>query len=92
MCEDTITRIGVDALDLRLYTKSGNDYYVDISEYDYKEILKIVTDAMDRGDILTLENNDQVDVIHCRELEYFEIIRGDAVGEEIINKAIGFTV
>lgn len=77
-------------MDLRIYTKSGNDYYIDISNYDYEEMLRIVSDAMDRGDLLTLESGNQVSVIKFKEVEYFEIIRDNEVEKEETSNAIGF--
>lgn len=77
-------------MDLRLHAKSGNDYYVDISNYDYGTICESVSDSMSRGDILKLENENQVNVINCKELEYFEIITNDEIKEESMNNQIGF--
>lgn len=80
-------------MDLRLYTKSGNEYYVDISEYDVEHIRECLTDAVDRGDILTLESKGNTFVIKCRELELFEIILDSEEVKEVKKACkIGFNI
>ena len=80
-------------MDLRIYTKSGNDYYIDISAYDYDDIIDSIRDAVSRGDILTLysDNMNTSHTFEGEEVEYFEIVR-DNNEEENESYNIGFEV
>lgn len=81
-------------MDLRLYTKSGNDYYFDVSSYDKEAITESVTDSVSRKDILTLEDENGTFTINCKEVECFEIIcNDDSEDEECISTdCVGFMI
>ena len=64
-------------MDIRFYTKSGNEHYFDASMYDKEQILSSLVDGMSRKNVLTLDSQDGTFTINFGEVEAFEIIEDE---------------
>jgi len=68
--------------------KSGNNYYMDMSEYAYKELYDLLINSICYKDTLTLDANNKTYFLLCEDIEYFEL---DMIkNEDIVNNKIGF--
>lgn len=70
-------------MDLRIHTKSGNQYYVNITNFDQQDVMGKLTDSIMRGDMYAISGPNEIFTINCKEIECFEIIT------DIVDEAIG---
>lgn len=75
-------------MDLRIYMKSGNNYYMDMSEYAHKELYDLLIDSICHKDTLTLYANGKTYFLLCEDIEYFELDM--PTDEDIVKNKIGF--
>lgn len=76
---------------LRVYMKSGNDYYIDVSEYGYKEIHELLLDAIDYKDLITINARGKSYFLSTKDIEYFELDLPTEQSEET-QPIIGFSI
>ena len=72
---------------LRVYMKSGNNYYVDVSEYLYDEVYEQLTDAILYGDNYSIDAHGKTYFFKGVDVEYFEL---ETQQEVIKQNKIGF--
>ena len=76
-------------MNLRIYMKSGNSYYIDVSEYGYIEIHDVLVDAIKYEDLLTIDAYGKSYFVKCQDIEYFELDKPEESSSEKKPK-IGF--
>jgi len=74
---------------LRIYMKSGNDYYIDVSEYGYEEIHDILISAINYKNLLTIDAYEKSYFILSQDIEYFELDKPKDY-QEVKRRRIGF--
>lgn len=67
--------------------KSGNSYYVDVSEYTYDEIYTHLTETLLYEDNLSLDAHGKTHYFKSKDIEYFEL---NVHRENIKKNKIGF--